>query len=193
MRTRIRRLILLAASVLCCAHASVSQEKCELDRSIAPDYGGVMLGMGLDELKRMFPASQDLQSASAATSGGEVFNASLGVLELYIRKDAFKGVEELSLALIGGKVHRIDVSFRAPTPWTSVTEFSEHMSKQLALPAASWGSPISDATKQAQIMECRGFAVVVRAEKGGASSLSIVDTTSGEKDRGHASPRAGNR
>ncbi len=188
MHARIGRLLIVIASLLCTAHAAAAQERCELDRSIAPDYGGVMLGMGLDELRKMFPASMELRTVKPTG----VHRATLGMLDLNIRAEAFKGVDELSLTLVGGRLHGIGVAFRAPTLWKDLNEFSEHASKRLALPHDSWGPPVGDASKQARIMDCRGFSVVVRVEAGGASSLSIVDTTPGEKDGGGAdSPRKG--
>jgi hypothetical protein len=187
MLLRIGRLALIAASLACCAHASAAQERCELDRSIAPDYGGVMLGMTLDELRKMFPASLDLRAAKPDGTHSAV----LGMLDFNIRAEAFKGVEELTLTLIGGKVQRIGVAFRAPTPWKNVAELAEHASKRLALPADTWGPPVADAAKQARVMDCRGFSVVVRVDREGASSLSIVDTTPGEKDGKSVRPRTG--
>ena len=85
----------------------------------------------------MFPGARELRSAP----GGGVFGASHGMLDLYIRKDAFKRVEELSLKFIGGVVHRTDVRFRSQSSSENLTEFSAHVSKQLALPAEFWEAP----------------------------------------------------
>jgi hypothetical protein len=181
------------AALLCCAQNTWAQEPCRLERGVAPDYGGVMLGMRIDELARMFPGSQELQAAPrvaapAAAAAASPFNVSLGMLELGVRKEAFKGVDELALAFLGGTLHRIDVRFRQPVLWKDIKEFSEHASKRLAVPSDSWDAPASDALKQSRVLDCRGFAVVVRMDKGGLSTLSIVDTA-GEKSGGsNASP-----
>lgn len=173
MREPILRLLILTAFALCAAPAAAAQGKCVLERAVAPDYGGVMLGMSVQELRKMFPAAQELEAAAATG----VSRASLGMLDLYIRKDSFKGVDELRLTFIGGRLHRIDVRFRRPPEWEGIGEFSEQMSKRLAVPADAWGPPFRDAVKHSRLMECRGFALVVRIEHDGPSLLSIVDTT----------------
>jgi hypothetical protein len=111
------------------------------------------------------------------------------MLELGVRREEFQGVAELVLTFLGGTLHRIDVRFRQPVPWKAITEFSEHASKRLAVPANSWDSPATDAEKQSQVLSCRGFAVVVRMDKGGPNTLSIVDTA-GEKADAPAAPAA---
>ena len=169
--------ILLAAALLCCGVAAAAQEPCRLERAVAPDYGGVMLGMKVEELARMFPGSEDLQKGAAG--GSKPFVASLGMLELGVRKDQFRDVGELLLTFLGGTLHRIDVRYRQPAPWREVTEFSAEASKRLAVPADSWGEPAADAEKLSRVLDCRGFSVVVRIDKGGPSTLSIVDTAAG--------------
>jgi hypothetical protein len=169
---------LLAALLLCCARPAPAQEPCRIGRAAAPDYGGVMLGMGLEELRRMFPGSEDLRAGPGAGGGAKPFVASLGMFELNIRKEEFEGVEELALTLIGGTLQRIDVVFRQPTLWkSSVADFSEQASRRLALPLDSWGRPASDKEKWSRVLDCQGFSVVLRIDKGGASTLSIVDTS----------------
>jgi hypothetical protein len=214
MKKRFARLLILIAVVWCCAQSSFAQESsapepCQLERALAPDYGGVMLGMRLEELARMFPGSQELQtgpgadastntniSTSTNTNTGKSTNAntkpfvvSLGMLELGIRREEFKGVDELMLTFLGGALHRLDVRFRQPVMWKAITEFSEHASKRLAVPAGSWDAPVIDDAKQSRVLACRGFAVVVRMDKGGPSTLSIVDMA-GEKDEVRAAPSA---
>lgn len=177
------------AAVLCCAQSMPAQEPCRLERAVAPDYGGVMLGMRLEELARMFPGSQELQAGPrGADAAARPFVVSLGMLELGVRKEDFRGVDELALTFLGGTLHRIDIRFRQPVPWKAVTEFSEDASKRLAVPSDSWDAPVSDASKQSRVLDCRGFAVVVRIDKGGPSTLSIVDTA-GEKSDGSTAPR----
>jgi hypothetical protein len=176
------RLFVLCVVILCCARGHSAQEPCRLERSVAPDYGGVMLGMRLEEAGRMFPGSRELQTGPGAATATKPFVVSLGMLELGVRKEEFKGVEELMLTFIGGTVHRIDVRFHSPVEWKAVTEFSDYASKRLALPADSWDAPASDAAKQSRVLDCRGFAVVVRMDKNGPSTLSIVDTSVGKSD-----------
>jgi hypothetical protein len=172
-------LLLLAAALLCGAPAAAAQEEpCRLERAVAPDYGGVMLGMKAAELARMFPGSEELQKG-AQTPGdpSKPFVASLGGLELGVRREHFGDVNELLLTFLGGTLHRIDVRYRQPVPWKAVTGFSAEASKRLAVPADSWGEPSADAGKQSRVLDCRGFSVVVRIDRDGPSTLSIVDTT----------------
>lgn len=177
-RKLLKPLLLLAAAVCCARGDAAAQEPCRLERSVAPDYGGVMLGMTAGELARMFPGSEELQKAPAAGAGdaSRPFVASLGMLELNIRRDQFGDAGELVLTFLAGRLHRIDVRYRRPVPWRGVAEFSDHASKRLAVPADAWGPPASDDAKQSRVLDCRGFSVVVRVDGDGPSTLSIVDT-----------------
>jgi hypothetical protein len=195
MKRHLGNILALAAALLCCGPpASVARaqsEPCRLERAVAPDYGGVMLGMRPEALARMFPGSEDLQKgARGAADSSKPFVASLGGLELGVRKEQFGDVNELLLTFIGGTLQRIDVRYRQPVPWRDVTEFSALASKRLALPADSWGELLSDAEKHSRVLDCRGFSVVVRIDRAGPSTLSIVDTAAAEQDSGAAAPPA---
>ncbi len=192
MKRHLAKILALAAALLCCPSVAAAQgEPCRLERAVAPDYGGVMLGMKAGELARMFPGSEDLQKgAQGAGDSSKPFVASLGGLELGVRKEQFGDVNELLLTFLNGTLHRIDVRYRQPVPWREVTEFSAQASKRLAVPADSWGEPATDAEKQSRVLDCRGFSVVVRIDKGGGgpSTLSIVDTAAAKQDSGDATP-----
>lgn len=175
MKRQTLRTLLLAAFALCCAQGLRAQEPCRIERAAAPDFGGVMLGMRLEELRRMFPGSEELRAEPG--DAAKPFVASLGMLELGVRREEFRGVQEFVLTFVGGAVRRIDVRFRQPAPWSAVDEFSAQASKRLALPADSWVTPASDAAKHSRVLDCAGFSVEVRFEKGGPNTLSIVDTT----------------
>jgi hypothetical protein len=179
MKRQLGNILLLAAALVGCGAVARAQEQpCRLERAVAPDYGGVMLGMKLAELAQMFPGSEELQKGTqqGAGSSSKPFVASLGMLELGVRKEQFRDVSELMLTFIEGTLHRIDVRYRQPVPWREVTEFSTEASKRLAVPNDSWGGPSADAEKQSRVLDCRGFSVVVRIDKAGPSTLSIVDT-----------------
>lgn len=183
----------LAAALLCCCGVTsvtgAQSEPCRLERAVAPDYGGVMLGMKTEELARMFPGSEDLQKvAPGAGDLSKPFVASLGGLELGVRREQFGDVNELLLTFIGGTLQRIDVRYRQPVPWKAVTEFSEQASRRLAVPADSWAEPSADAGKQARVLDCRGFSVVVRIDRNGPSTLSIVDTAAAKPDAAGSTP-----
>ena len=187
MKRDLGNILALASALLCCAFvttpASAQAEPCRLERAVAPDYGGVMLGMKAAELSRMFPGSEDLQrGARGAADSSKPFVASLGGLELGVRKEQFGDVNELLLTFIGGTLHRIDVRYRQPPPWRQVLEFSEEASKRLAVPLESWGDPSSDAEKHSRVLDCRGFSVVVRMDRSGPSTLSIVDTAAAKQE-----------
>jgi hypothetical protein len=176
------------ASVASVASVTAAQsEPCRLERAVAPDYGGVMLGMKREELARMFPGSEELQKG-AQGDASKPFVASLGGLELGVRKGQFGDVNELLLTFLNGTLHRIDVRYRQPVPWREVTEFSAEASKRLAVPADVWGAPAADAEKHSRVLDCRGFSVVVRIDQSGPSTLSIVDTTAAKEDAGAAVP-----
>lgn len=192
MKGPLVNILLLAAALLCCGSAARAQEPCRLERAVAPDYGGVMLGMRAEELARMFPGSEDLQKAAGqgANDSSKPFVASLGGLELSIRREQFNDVAELVLTFIGGALHRIDVRYRQPAPWHEVAAFSAEASRRLAVPPDAWGEPASDEEKQARLLDCRGFSVVVRIDKAGPSTLSIVDTAAAKQDSGSAAAPA---
>jgi hypothetical protein len=173
-RLSLKPLLLLACALCCARGAAAAQEPCLLERAVAPDYGGVLLGMTAEELARMFPGSDELQRAAGA--GAAPFVASLGMLELGVRREHFRDAGELVLGFLGGRLNRIDVRYRRPVPWKNVAEFSAHASKRLAVPADSWGAPASDPERQSRVLDCRGFSVAVRIEREGPSTLSIVDT-----------------
>lgn len=179
-RLSFKTLLLLACVAACARGAAAQGEPCRLERAVAPDYGGVMLGMTAEELARMFPGSEELQRAATekAAGGGRQLVASLGMLELGVRRQQFADAAELVLTFLGGRLHRIDVRYRRPVLWADVAEFSAHASKWLAVPADSWGAVSSDAEKFSRVLDCRGFSVVVRIDRGGPSTLSIVDTAS---------------
>jgi hypothetical protein len=189
--------LLVVVALLSLARGFAAQEPCRLERAVAPDYGGVMLGMNLEELRRMFPGSDELQKGpgAEAVAASKPFVASLGMLELGVRKEEFKGVEELVLTFIGGTLQRIDVRFHQPVPWSAINDFSEHASKRLAVPADAWDAPSADSSKQSRVLDCRGFSVVVRMDKGGPSTLSIVDTgaTKAEAPASNSSPTPAKR
>ena len=184
MKRVLANVILLAAALLCCGPAAgARQEPCKLERAVAPDYGGVMLGMKLEELARMFPGSEDLQKGlRGAADPSKPFVASLGGLELGVRKEVFGDANELVLTFLRGALHRIDVRYRQPAPWRAVTDFSAQASRRLAVPADAWGEPAADEEKQSRVLDCRGFSVVVRIDKGGPSTLSIVDTAAAKQE-----------
>ena len=183
-RLGLKTLLLLACLAACAERAAAAApppqegEPCRLERAVAPDYGGVMLGMTTEELARMFPGSDELQrvAAVAAAPAGKQAVASLGMLELGVRREQFADAGELLLTFLGGRLHRVDVRYRQPVPWRNAAEFSEHASKRLAVPADAWGAVASDSDKQARVLDCRGFSVVVRIDRDGPSTLSIVDT-----------------
>ncbi|HEX8499786.1 MAG TPA: hypothetical protein VF659_04275 [Pyrinomonadaceae bacterium] len=196
--------LLLLACVAGAAGAAGAQEPCRLGRAVAPDYGGVMLGMTAEELARMFPGSEELpRVAAAGADASKPYVASLGMLELAIRREQFGDAAELLLTFFGGRLHRIDVRYRRPVPWNDVAQFSEQVSRRLAVPSDAWGAPSSDAEKQSRALDCRGFSVVVRIDRGGPSTLSIVDTapappptpapTDGAKDAAPAKAPRGRR
>ena len=185
MKRYLANMLALAAVLICCggAAAAAQEEPCRLERAVAPDYGGVMLGMKAEALARMFPGSEDLQKgAQGAADSSKPFVASLGGLELGVRKEEFGDVNELLLTFLGGTLHRIDVRYRQPVPWREVSEFSAQASRRLAVPGDSWGEPSADAGKQSRVLDCRGFSVVVRIDKDGPSTLSIVDTAAAAKE-----------
>jgi len=187
MKRQLLKSLLLAACVAACARGAAAQEPCRLERAVAPDYGGVMLGMTAEELARMFPGSEELPRAAAATdAGAKPVMASLGMLELGVRREQFADAAELLLTFLGGRLHRMDVRYRRPEPWNNVAEFSGHVSRRLAVPLDSWGAVASDAGKQSRVLDCRGFSVVVRIDRGGPSTLSIVDTSAAGGDAGGA-------
>lgn len=175
-RLSFKTLLLLACVAACARGAAAQGEPCRLTRAVAPDYGGVMLGMTAEELARMFPGSDELQRAAAGAAAGKQFVASLGMLELGLRRQQFADAAELVLTFLGARLHRIDVRYRRSVTWTNVAEFSADASKRLAVPADSWGAVSSDAEKFSRVLDCRGFSVVVRIDRGGPSTLSIVDT-----------------
>jgi hypothetical protein len=170
-------LLLLLAFASCAAAGA--QEPCRLERAVAPDYGGVMLGMTAAELARMFPGSDELRRAQAGggAAGSKPLVASLGMLELGVRREQFGDAAELALTFAGGRLQRVDVHFRSPAPWKNLAEFSAQASKRLALPAGAWGEAASDAEKESRALDCRGFSVVARIGRDGRSTLSIFDTT----------------
>ncbi|MFL6336731.1 MAG: hypothetical protein ACJ754_25810 [Pyrinomonadaceae bacterium] len=191
MKRHLEKILLLAAALVCCCSVAGAQdEPCRLERAVAPDYGGVTLGMKVGELAQMFPGSEDLQKGTqqGASDASKPFVASLGGLELSLRKEQFGDVNELRLTFLGGTLQRIDVRYRQPVPWHEVTTFSAQASKQLAVPADSWGEPSSDAEKQSRVLDCRGFSVVVRIDRGGPSTLSIVDTAAAKQDSAGSAP-----
>jgi hypothetical protein len=73
-------------------------------------------------------------------------------------------------------------------PWREAAEFAAQASKRLAVPADSWGETLSEAGRQSRVLDCRGFSVVVRIDRGGPSTLSIVDTAAPGQDSGAAPP-----
>jgi hypothetical protein len=191
MKRHLAHILLLAAALPCCGPAAAAQdEPCRLERAVAPDYGGVMLGMKVEELARMFPGSEDLQKGARQGAGdpSKPFVASLGGLELSLRKEQFGDVNELMLTFLGGTLHRIDVRYRQPVPWHEVTDFSAQASRRLAVPAEAWGAPASDAEKHSRVLDCRGFSVVVRIDREGPSTLSIVDTGAAKQDSAGSTP-----
>jgi hypothetical protein len=190
MKRHLANSLLLAAALLCCgASARAQGEPCRLERAVAPDYGGVMLGMKAGELARLFPGSEDLQKgAQGAADARKFFVASLGGLELGVRKEQFGDVNELLLTFLGGTLQRIDVRYRQPAPWREVTAFSAEASRRLAVPADLWGAPSKHAGMQSRVLDCRGFSVVVRIDRDGPSTLSIVDTSADTQGPGAAPP-----
>src|SRR5688572_9850881 len=70
MKRRLVNMLLPAALLLlCCGTAAAAQtEPCRLERAVAPDYGGVMLGTKLEALAQMFPGSEDLQKGAQVPS-----------------------------------------------------------------------------------------------------------------------------
>jgi hypothetical protein len=187
MKREFTNVILLAAALLCGGSVAAAQdEPCRIERALAPDYGGVMLGMKAGELARMFPGSEDLQKATrpGASDPSKPLVASLGGLELGVRREEFGDVNELLLTFLGGTLQRIDVRYRPPVRWHEVTGFSAEVSRRLAVPADSWGAPTSDEGKQSRLLDCRGFSVVVRIDREGPSTLSIVDTAAAKTDAG---------
>jgi hypothetical protein len=185
MKRHLAKILLPAAALVCFGSVTRAQEPCRLERTVAPDYGGVFLGMKVAELAQMFPGSEDLQKGMrGAGDASKPFVASLGGLELGVHKEQFRDVNELLLTFLNGTLHRIDVRYRQPVPWRQVGEFSAEASRRLAVPLESWGEAALDAEKQSRVLDCRGFSVVVRIDNAGPSTLSIVDTAATKEDAG---------
>lgn len=180
MLTRFRRSLALLALLLSALSYASAQEPCNIRLDISPDYGGVKLGMRLEELQAMFPGSDELRAARADAEKQDV---SLGMLDLNIRKRDFEGVKELSLNFVGGRLHKMGLHFGGETRWRSVAEFSDHVSKQLALPQA-WGETVAAGGKQSRVMECAGFMVFVQFARGGPVYLGLAKTEAGAKPAG---------
>ena len=168
------------------APRAIAQEAtCNVPLSVSPDYGGVKLGMSLAEMRRMFPGSDELRDAP---DGEAAFTVSLGMLELTIRREEFKGVRELALGFIGGRLHKIGLSFGEQQQWEDVDAFSQHISKKLALPK-EWSASPKFGVSRSLSLECRGFLVLARTEKDGGYFLGLMNTEADLKDAHTPKPK----
>ena len=137
---------------------------CTLNLAQSPAVRGVKLGMNVDDLLQLFPASTAIRSSIATADGYPHF----GSVEVFINpseystRDRFMGIQDFRLVLLDGRVTRYQVEYQqfpfGPT-WRKVSDFVTRLAESFKLPSATnWDEDQN--TPSQRRLRCDGFQIV---------------------------------
>lgn len=167
--------------------SSSAQEKatCTLNMSQAPVLYGMKLGMTPDEVLDLFPGSKDDTEVSSALSRPP---SQFGVASFVIRpgkfesKDKFAGINQITFALLDGRVSNVNVGFNGPH-YSHVDQFIERFVGISNLPPADQWEPYVGLDHQMKTLTCADFSIRVFAggEGGNLNYVLMQDLEADKK------------
>ena len=155
-----------------------AQPKCLLTEANAPNVRGVRLGMSVEQLLALFPASvkrkdlkETIEKAKAANSNETVFIPFEPALDA--NKDRFVGVDTVVAGVYKGRVIDFSVTYIGVTLW-SIDEWIGKLAETLNLPARQeWVLGPNETPNK--VLKCSGIEIE-GAIQGGGSSIRIRNT-----------------
>lgn len=157
---------------------SSANSKCTLTREQSPEIRGIRLGMSAEQLRRLFPESNNQQTITDAIANAKKVE-SYGESRLTLQPDPrtpnprFAGVNFISVELLDERVTRFSVQYVGPE-WNNVQEFVAKLSEGLKLPTG-----FSEGNDSYSNLKCDGFKIDAYVNRGSTqSSVYVVDTVS---------------
>lgn len=156
-----------------------------LSKSQDQGINGLKLGMTADQVLALFPGSRDDEAVRADLSA-PASQLGLSTLRIspqkYSSKSEFKGIGQIVLTMLDGRVSTLYVGYDAPQA-AQVDEFVTKFSKGRKLPPAESWEPYAGLDDQLKTMKCKDFEIDVFA--GGknvdANYVQLVDTVAQQK------------
>ncbi len=149
-----------------------AQSNCNLTAANSPTVRDIRLGMSLQQVLALFPASNkrkemkgELEKAKETTSNEIVYLAFDPATDG--SSERFSGVDSTLIGIYKGQVVDFNVSYVGPT-WKSVEEWIEKLSQTFGLPKAN-GWVIGPNENPNKILKCKGVEIEARIQGGGAS------------------------
>lgn len=168
----------------------LTQARCNLTASTAPDIRGLRLGMTTESLLALFPGSSKrkeirdaLEKVKASTS------EEITYLSFYPATDGsggkFAGIDSVSVGLYKGRAVDFNILY-VGTPWRTIDDWVAKLSETLTLPGApEWVAGPNESPNK--ILRCNGIEIEA-AIQGGGSSIRIrnAEALKGMAERGNA-------
>ena len=148
-----------------------AQPACGLTESNSPAVRGIRLGMGVDQLVALFPASAKRKEVRDALDRARAGNEIVQVLfDPTADGERFAGVESVGARIYKGHVAAFNVSY-VGTTWGSIDEWVAKLAEAYGLPDSSrWAAGPSESPNK--VLACNGIEVEA-ALQGGGSSISV--------------------
>lgn len=137
--------------------------KCQLTLAGAPDIKGLSLGMTSDEVLALFPGSKDDAEVRASLSRPpNQFGTSSFLIrpEKYPSKDKFAGVNQITFALLDGRVSSFTFGYNGPE-YPHVDKFVAKIIEGTNLPAVDQWEAYVGMDTSLKILKCTAFEIRV--------------------------------
>ncbi len=160
------------------ASQPLAQSKCLLTETNAPNVRGLRLGMSVEQLVALFPASTKRKEAKEALDKAKAANNNETVdfsfdPAIEANKERFIGVEAVSVGIYKGRVQDFSVQY-VGVSWTNIDEWIRKLSETLNLP----GTPewvVGPNESPNKVLKCSGIEIE-GAIQGGGASIRIRNT-----------------
>ena len=140
--------------------SSLERTACTLTVSEAPAFGGLKVGMSVDELLALFPGSKgDAEVSAAVSKRGPFANGSLLIEPSKYKSPAdFKDVSRVSISLLDSRVSGFTIHYNGPE-WPHVDKFVEKFVEGKNLPTSDQWEPYAGMETQMKTLTCTGFSI----------------------------------
>jgi hypothetical protein len=162
------------------------QEKssCTLDPSSLPAINGLKLGMTPQEVKTLFPGSEnDTELQSSLATPPSRFGVSNFVIRpsKYDSKGTFAGINQITFLLLDGRVSEFSVGYNSPE-YAHVDKLVDKVTQGTALPASAQWEPYVG-MENLKVLKCVDFEMrVFIGGPGGSLNYVLVKDLAAEEE-----------
>ncbi len=164
-----------------------AQSDCALSAANSPAVRGIRLGMTVQQLLALFPASgKRKEMADAVERAKSATGSEVVYLLFYPATDGggehLAGVDSISVGVYRGQVVDFSVFYVGPT-WNTVDEWIEKLAESLGLPRAQ-GWAAGPGENPNKVLRCKGVEITAGILGGGGSiRVRNTETSTGTADR----------